>query len=102
MEELRKHPRMQVHFAISFAGMQTEGKGTVTDLSLGGCGVECDRSMPKGTRLSLSISAPDEPTPIQVAIGVVQWSLGRRFGLQFLSLSDAARARIQRLVQHPS
>ncbi len=98
--ELRKFPRIPVEFSISFAGMQHVSEGTVINLSVAGCGVESAKSVPKGIRLSLQIKVPDSDSPIEVEQAEVRWSLGRRFGLQFRSVTPENLERLCRLVEN--
>ncbi len=98
MEE-RKSSRLPIHCPIVFMGDHMVGKGTVTDLSISGCGVESTTLLRKGAQLALSVNMPDEKDPMDINLASVRWSLGGKFGLEFVRIGSRERARITKLVK---
>ena len=97
--EDRRSSRSLIHCPIIFLGERLVGKGTVTDLSLSGCGVRTTTVLREGTSLSLSVTTPDEQDPIAINLATVRWALGGRFGLEFIRMEAEQRERLIRLVQ---
>ncbi|MFO0707742.1 MAG: PilZ domain-containing protein [Nitrospira sp.] len=95
----RKTPRFDVNFGSTFAGELLAGRGTVTNLSLGGCSIESTMPIPPRSTVGLKIALPDSPWPLEVERAVVRWVRGNRFGLEFDSLSESETTRLQQLIQ---
>lgn len=95
----RKSPRFEVNFGSTFAGELLAGQGTVTNLSLGGCSIESNITLPPGSTIGLKIALPDSSWPLEVERAVVRWVRGNLFGLEFNSLSDAETTRLHQLIQ---
>lgn len=98
----RRSDRLLVHCPVVFLGEHVVGKGTMTDLSSVGCGVESTTVLRKGTHLSLHVTVPGQEDSVMVNAAAVRWSLGRRFGLKFLKVKPAERARLQKFLQQSS
>ena len=65
--ELRHTDRVPVDYQVWYtAPNQTVQKGTMYDLSPGGCAVATLGNVERGTRLALTILAPGQPIPITV------------------------------------
>lgn len=103
--ELRQHQRRVVpptcllsfaRFALSitFNG-DSEGEGSVINLSIKGCKVESDAGVKVGDAMSLILLLPggDAPTPVDLAL--VRWANGQCFGLEFVSLGSTAMNRLR-------
>lgn len=99
--DLREHQRIPVVLPVSFSGDQIIGEGQVLNISPCGCGIESDRNVQKGTFLDLRVQLPESETPIEVDLAAVRWSLGQRFGLEFLRMRSEEQARLRRILQNP-
>jgi|RhiMetdeSRZDD1v2_1073273.scaffolds.fasta_scaffold43045_5 PilZ domain len=95
MEQLRQFPRFNVHYKVSFSGETGEGEGDVYNLSLGGCAVESQTSVPKGEYLQLRISLPNQATTITVPLGAVRWAIRREFGVEFIRIPHEDQERLR-------
>lgn len=95
--DLRKHPRIQLGWPISFSGQRIVGEGQVVDLSMGGCCVETEMDVISGTDLELRIAPPYQGSPIRVKLARVKWAVSRRYGCEFLSVPEEDRERLRRL-----
>lgn len=72
-----------------------QGEGLVTNLSLSGCKIVCDRPMTRGTLLTLTISLPDRGAPFTLHSAHVLWVSGCQFSVRFLKLTADDRKRLQ-------
>ncbi len=83
-KETRQFPRVVAKFkvALNLKGGQTEGAGTLIDLSLGGCAIKSTTRVEKGAfvDLSMRMSGTDEPLRI---VGGVCWTDPDAFGVEF-------------------
>lgn len=91
----RSVPRYKLQCRIFFAAGETEGEGTVTNLSKAGCKIECETTPEPGTELEMSFFAPDHPWPLKIERAVVRWLKGEEFGLEFLIIQPAQRDRLR-------
>jgi len=97
----RKAPRLKVQFRSSLAtdGKRVVGIGLVTDLSTGGCKIESQMPVSKGTYLELRLYAPGFSHPIIIEGAPVRWVRTRAFGVEFIRLTRGAQARLRQVVQ---
>jgi hypothetical protein len=63
----REHLRIPVRLCLSFSGGKVRGKGTVMDLSLGGCVIKSDTQVLVDDIFYLEIAIADDESPIEVA-----------------------------------
>jgi hypothetical protein len=103
--ELRQHQRRGVPptcllsfsrftLSITFSG-DTEGEGSVINLSIKGCKVESDAAVQAGDAMSLIILLPAEESPMTVELALVRWAKSQCFGLEFVSLGNAEMNRLR-------
>lgn len=95
----RRSERLLVHCPVVFLGDHVVGKGTMTDLSPSGCGVESTTVLRKGTQLALHVTVPGLTDTVMVNVAAVRWALGRRFGLKFIKMKPTERARLQKFLK---
>ncbi len=94
--------RCPVHCPIVFKGDRMLGKGTLTNLSLSGCGVESTTILRKGVYLSVAMNFPNQESPMDIGLAKVRWSLGSKFGLEFIRMGSVEQAQLHRLVAQNS
>lgn len=97
MEE-RSFRRVPVQCPTVFVGSHTVGKGTVTDMSAFGCAVKTNTLLRKGDYLSVKFMMPDQNDAMVVNLAAVRWSLGSKFGLEFVNIDVEERVRLRELV----
>ncbi|MGH7206265.1 MAG: PilZ domain-containing protein [Nitrospiraceae bacterium] len=97
--DLRKVPRLRVHFRSFFAGGLIDGEGTVMDLSTKGCKIGSDTRVQPVTELEVWFFLPDQDQPIRVQLAEVRWTREREFGLEFLSMRLEERERLDRVLR---
>ena len=100
--ELRAHPRIPVDLPVFFATPDSEGtgvkKGSMFNLSVGGCAVESVTTVETGTDIALFIQVPHQDTTIKVDQSAVRWVRFGEFGLEFLRLRPEERERLHLLL----
>ncbi len=105
--DARKFPRFAVQCPIAFSGDHIAGKGTVVNLCKNGWKVVGNQGVPDGACLALRMSLPvgSYPimtryySPLEVDLAVVRWSIGREFGLEFISMEAGEWKRIRQFVK---
>ncbi len=95
----RRSDRLLVHCPVVFLGNHVVGKGTMTDLSPTGCGVESTTVLRKGTQLALHVTVPGLTDSVMVNAAAVRWALGRRFGLKFIRVKATERSRLRKFLK---
>lgn len=98
--ESRKYARFQVELECSFSGEDITGDGQVVDVSMGGCKVRSDATVPTGSYLELRIYVPNEDSPLKIDLAVARWSIGRECGLEFIRMHPEQQEQLRRLVQN--
>jgi hypothetical protein len=93
-------PRYRVQFRtiVSVSGTAIEGRGTIIDLSLGGCRVEAPLNVQPSILLELRIYIPELDWPLMVDGAVVRWVKGHTFGLRFLRLRRTEADRLAEVI----
>jgi hypothetical protein len=89
--ETRHRLRLLLRCPVIFASDEFVGEGTVLDLGV--------PVVPwKATiTVRLHVLMPDEEGPLEVGLAKVRWSEPRRFGVEFLELSNGQQVRAGRL-----
>jgi len=82
----RQHLRIPVRLFLSFSGGRIRGKGTVLDISMGGCMIESDAPVHVDDIFYLQIALGEDETPLELAAMVR--SVGSR-GISFKFLRAA-------------
>jgi hypothetical protein len=89
----------KVHYQVSLSTTSAAaGEGTLLDLSIEGCRIECADQLPVNTYLSLRLSLADEEPPVLVDLGAVRWVHGKERGIQFLSIQPPQLNRLEKFL----
>ena len=73
------------------------------DLTLPGCLIESSAAIEDGQSLQLELFLPGLNLPVSVTLGVVRWTKGKRFGVEFIKMHESQQRILQRfVVQHCS
>lgn len=94
----RIHPRLSVAYPVIFGGAPFVGEGTVSDLSLTGCAVNCHRTVLIGSYIKLSVLLPDPTASLFIELGKVRWVKDNTFGVEFIRLATLTRHRLDRVM----
>ena len=94
----RIHPRLPVAYPVIFGGAPFVGEGTVSNLSLSGCSVTCERTVLMGSYIKLSVLLPDPTSSLFIELGKVRWVKGSTFEIEFIRIPTITRHRLDRVV----
>ncbi|MCP9452748.1 MAG: PilZ domain-containing protein [Nitrospira sp.] len=86
LPDRRRHLRVPVRLSLSFSGGKVRGKGTVIDISLGGCKIQSDVPVTVDDIYYLEILVSEQEPPIEVP--AIVRSVGPR-GIVFTFLRRA-------------
>ena len=90
----RTYHRFPLHYPVIFGGAPFVGEGTLSNLSLMGCSVLCDREVLCGSEVRVSMLLPNQSGVLSIDLGMVKWVQGEQFGVEFLRLPLVARQRL--------
>ena len=94
--------RVAVTCRVSYTGeipsQPHAGDGLTKDVSLTGCKIVSNRSVTRGTLLTLTIALPDGQPPLRVFSAHVIWVSGPQFSVRFMHLSQDNRKRLQSFI----
>lgn len=91
----RGRRRVQVDYPALFTGDEGSGHGTLTNLTIAGCEIESPVQLPVGAGLSLRVQTPEARPPIIIALALVRWKNGDRFGLEFVRFEGRAKEQLE-------
>lgn len=99
----RYKPRIRLRFPVTFTSGARIGEGQVLDLTLPGCLIESSAAVEDAESLQLELFLPGLKFPVSVTLGVVRWTKGKRFGVEFIKMHESQQRILQRFVaQHCS
>lgn len=96
----REHYRLPLSatYPVMFAGASVISEGTLTNLSVLGCTIECASIPPYATRLMLRLILPDQQESLPIDDAEVRWMDDRRIGVRFKTVERAANLRLHGFV----
>ena len=90
----RTYHRFPLHYPVIFGGAPFVGEGILTNLSLMGCSVLCDREVLCGSDVRVCVLLPNQTAALYIDLGTIKWVQGEQFGVEFLRLPLEARQRL--------
>ncbi len=96
---VRTYYRFPLRYPVIFGGAPFVGEGTLTNLSLKGCSVTCDREVLCGSEVRVSMLLNHEPPALPVELGTIKWVKGNQFGVEFQRLPVEAQQRLNRVLR---
>ena len=92
----REHYRLAlpVTYPVMFADTTTIGEGSVTNLTVFGCTIECATAPIQKGPLFLRLLLPDQRESLPIEMADVRWVKGKKMGLQFRSVERTANLRL--------
>jgi hypothetical protein len=95
----RLYPRVKGRLTTEISGKEQKGPmlGIVTNLSMGGCYVECNGILLPGSQLTLTFS--HDHTNVTMESEVVRMDMGIGAALKFNEAAHEARAALQRILE---
>ena len=91
----RGWPRVPVDYPVLFTGDESSGHGTVTNLTLAGGEMKSAIQLPLGARLSLHMQPPSARPIIVIALAIVRWKEGDRYGIEFVRFEGDAKEQLK-------
>jgi hypothetical protein len=99
----RYRQRVPLKIPVIFTMGAQIGGGRVLDLTIPGCLIESPVTVRKGQSIQLKIHLPGRETPLTVGLGVVRWTNGKQFGVEFIRMGESQGVLLQRFIaQHLS
>ena len=96
----RIQKRLPVAYPAIFGGAPFVGEGVVSDISLSGCSVTCERTVLTGSYIKLSVFLPDPTSSLFIELGKVRWVRENTFGVEFIRVPTITRHRLDRVMSH--
>lgn len=96
----RIHQRVSVTYPVIFGGAPFVGEGTVSNLSMTGCSVACERTVLNGSYVKLSVLLPDPTSSLFIELGKVRWVRDQSFGVEFIRIPTITQHRLDRIMAH--
>lgn len=94
----RYRPRIKLRVPVRFACEAGIGQGQIVDLTVPGCLIESPTGVHRGQSLQLEIYVPGFKYPLSVSLGVVRWTKGQRFGVEFIKMHESQQRLLQRFM----
>ena len=99
VQEQRAEPRAAVQFRALVSGsVESEGTGTILELSQSGCRLESPLLMLPGLSLELRIAVPGLEWALMIDGADVQWADEDRAGLAFVRIRETEWQRLHKVV----
>ena len=95
----RVYPRFLLFYPVIFGGAPFVGEGILSNLSLMGCSVMCDREVLCGSDVRVSVLLPHQTPALSIDLGTIKWVQGCEFGVEFLRLPLETRQRLNRMLR---
>jgi len=95
----RTYHRFPLFYPVIFGGAPFVGEGVLTNLSMTGCSVMCDREVLRGSDVRVSVLLPDQTAALSIDLGRIRWVQGNQFGVEFVLLPLEARQRLNRTLR---
>lgn len=96
---VRTYYRFPLQYPVIFGGAPFVGEGFLTNLSLKGCSVTCDREALCGSEVRVSMWLNNELPALPVELGTIKWVNGNQFGVEFQRMPTEAQQRLNRLLR---
>jgi c-di-GMP-binding flagellar brake protein YcgR len=87
--------RVVVKAPVSFEGKSGTGRGTLFNLSLGGCALESGTDVDMDATIKLSLHIPTDKKPVTVGRAKVTWTAGNDVGVEFLDMNETGKTRLR-------
>ena len=99
----RYRERVQLKIPVIFTMGAQIGEGRVLDLTVPGCLIESPVTVHKGQSVQLKMFLPGLKRPFTVGLGVIRWTEGKKFGVEFIRMEEPERLLLNRfMAQHLS
>jgi hypothetical protein len=99
----RYRPRIPLKLPVVFTAGAQIGEGRILDLTIPGCLIESPVTVQADQSVQLKIHLPGLKRPLTVGLGVVRWTNGKQFGVEFIRMEESQGVLLRRfMAQHLS
>ena len=91
---VRTYYRFPLNYPVIFGGAPFVGEGVLSNLSLKGCSVTCDREVLCGSEVRVSMLLNHELPALPVELGTIKWVKGNQFGVEFVRVPVETQQRL--------
>ena len=97
----RYRERIRLKIPVTFMTGSHVGEGRVLDLTTPGCLIESPVAAQAGQSLQLKMLLPGLKAPFMVTLGIVRWTNGQQFGVEFVKMEESQQLMLKRfMAQH--
>ena len=105
LQEKRRHPRYGFQVHVNCRNVDTVFTAVTRNVSRGGCFVQTDSPLPKGTRIWLEFSFTDIPVKLGNIEGRVAWSThpedpSQGMGIEYVNVPDLVSELMDDFIEH--
>ncbi len=93
--EPRNKPRVEVDYRVLFTGDEGSGHGILKNLTITGGEIDSHVHFPIGARLCLQLEPSGARPQIVIALAIVRWKQGDRFGIEFVRFEGDAKRQLE-------
>ena len=98
--QVRPFHRLPAHCSLYVQTKHGQAKGTLWNVSLGGCRIRTTVPLPVGSPVALIILFPEPVGPVLIKTASVCWTRNDEYGLRLVTLHPREAARLKRYVTH--
>jgi len=100
----RYEKRIVLRFLVTLTTSSQSGEGWLLDLTSPGGLIESSVPVQKGQSLQLKLFLPGLESPLVIMLGMVRWTKGKQFGVEFIKMDESNRLALARLMaqHHPA
>ena len=95
----RTYQRFPFHAPLIIGGESFVDEGTLQNLSMHGCSMVCNRKLPLGSKVRVSLLLPDQASALPIELGRITWVQGNECGIEFVQLPLQSRLRLNRTLR---
>ena len=96
----RYRERIALRSLVTLTTGSQIGEGRLLDLTSPGCLIESSVAVQKGQSLQLRMFLPGLESPLSILLGVVRWTNGKQFGVEFIKMDEPNRLVLNRFMAH--
>ncbi len=95
----RTYQRFPFYAPLIVGGESFVNEGMLRNLSMHGCSIVCDRELPLGSTVRVSVLLPDQASALPIELGRIIWVQGNECGIEFVQLPLQSRLRLNRTLR---
>ncbi len=95
----RTYKRFLFDAPLIVGGKSFVCEGKLRNLSMYGCSMICDRELPLGSPVRVSLLLSDQTSALPINLGRVTWVQGLECGVEFVEVPHPSRLRLNRALR---